>query len=221
MRSLVLSLGALAAAGIFPVQTPAQAAGFAALVTDDAGKPVADAVVSLEPTAGAVSQAPSRESLANATIDQRDETFVPYVTIIGQGGAVTFRNSDETRHHVYTFSPIKPFEFVLKPGDSSPPVIFDQTGVATIGCNIHDHMIAYVYVAKTPWVAQSDAAGHIAIADAPAGAYQATVWHPQLRPGRAPAPVPVTVGAGGAPVTFALSLLPDRRQRHGSDHRTY
>ena len=40
-------------------------------------------------------------------IDQRDETFIPYVEIFRPGDQVVFRNSDRTRHHVYSFAPAK------------------------------------------------------------------------------------------------------------------
>ena len=137
-------------------------------------------------------------------IDQKDETFVPYVVAIMRGGTVTFRNSDTTRHHVYTFSPIHPFEFILKPGDISPPQRFDKTGIAALGCNIHDQMIAYVFVSDTPFTATSDANGLATIPDVPAGRYQAKIWYPQLKPGTTLVPQLVTVGT--TPTTLAVSV---------------
>ena len=46
----------------------------------------------------------------------------------------------------------------------------------------------------------------------PAGTYHVQVWHPQLRPGRAPPGQAVTLGAGDAKAAFALGLLPDPRE---------
>ena len=83
-------------------------------------------------------------------IDQRNETFLPLVTIVRKGGQVIFTNNDTTMHQVYSFSPIKQFDFEIDEGRHSEPVVFDKPGVASIGCNIHDHMITYVYVADTP-----------------------------------------------------------------------
>ena len=61
--------------------------------------------------------------------------------------------------------------------------MFDTAGVAAIGCNIHDRMIAYAYVAESPWTALTGADGHVTIADVPPGRYQAQIWHPQAPPG--------------------------------------
>jgi len=59
----------------------------------------------------------------------------PLVTIVPRGGEVEFHNSDRTRHHVYSFSPARAFEFVLAPGEVSEAVRLDRTGVVAVGCN--------------------------------------------------------------------------------------
>src|SRR5579871_6629021 len=140
----------LAVAIVLSVAVPARAAGIVATVTDESGKPLENAVVAVAPQAGAPGSTQPSSTLAQATIDQRDENFVPEVVVIHVGGSVTFRNSDHTNHHVYSFASIKQFEFAEKPGDVSAPVRFDLPGWAAIGCNIHDNMIAYVYVTTSP-----------------------------------------------------------------------
>jgi len=193
-------------------------------IADEDGKPVADAVISLMPEDPAVRDqaAPTLwDPLRRAVIDQRDETFIPYVVVIGQGGSVVFHNGDTPHHHVYSFSAIKSFEFVMIPGTESAPVVFDKPGIAAIGCNIHDQMIAYVYVSDTPWVALTDRAGEAHIAALPEGVFTATIWHPSLRPGR-PAPTQkVTIGSGPAALalTLTLSLLPPKH--HDREHGLY
>jgi plastocyanin len=223
-RSLVICFLLLGGPAVFAACAGSGAASAGELlsqISDDEGKPVADAVVALTPADGSApdSAEPALwENLRSGVIDQREETFIPYVEIIGRGGSVVFRNNDTPRHHVYSFSPIKSFEFVLKPGESSLPVQFDKPGVAAIGCNIHDDMIAYVYVSDTPWVALTDQSGRARIAALPAGAYIARIWHPALRPGR-PAPAQPIAIFDGAPTTLAaaLELLPIRRRdrEHG------
>jgi len=69
-------------------------------VKDDKGRPVSDAVAYAAAT-GAASAAPRKQ----AVVDQRDKQFVPYVTPVQVGTAVIFPNSDNIRHHVYSFSP--------------------------------------------------------------------------------------------------------------------
>jgi hypothetical protein len=154
-------------------------------VTDAHGHPISNAVVELTPADKSI--APGTKLPAERIIDQRHETFLPLVTLIRQGGHVYFTNNDTTMHQVYSFSEIKPFAFEIDEGEHSPSVVFDKPGVAAIGCNIHDQMITYVYVAAEPFAALSSDAGTVGIENVPDGRYRGTVWHPQLPPG---APLP-------------------------------
>lgn len=140
---------------------------------DTGGNPVPDAVVYLESPTNAVGGAKP----ATAEIEQRDRKFIPLVTALQTGTAVFFPNNDTVRHHAYSFSPAKPFELKLYAGKPEAPVIFDKPGTVVIGCNIHDHMLAYVQVLDTPYFAKSDAAGNAKIAHLPAGKYLLKVWH--------------------------------------------
>lgn len=180
-------------------------------VTDSRGSPAANAVVALTPVGNAgtlFSHLPTE-----AIIDQRKETFIPLVTVVRQGGHVIFTNHDTTMHQVYSFSPIKQFEFEIDQGHRSEPVMFDKPGVASIGCNIHDHMITYVYVAATPWAALTDPKGHAEIADVPNGKYRAELWHPQLLPGR-PAPSEIVEVSGTTKFALAVPLLAAAPMKH-------
>ena len=110
---LVLSSAVLLCAAL-----PAAAATLRLQVADQGGKPLADAVATLTPDApDSAARPPARDHF----IDQKDETFQPFVEVVTAGDGVIFRNSDRTRHHVYTFSPLGQFEFVLKPNESSTP----------------------------------------------------------------------------------------------------
>ena len=215
-----LALGAIAA--LLLAGGTAWAGELNGRLTDEDGKPVADAVISLMPEDAALRDqaAPALwDPLRRAVIDQRDETFIPYVVVIGQGGSVVFHNSDTPHHHVYSFSSIKSFEFVMTPGSDSAPVVFDKPGVAAIGCNIHDQMIAYVYVSDTPWVALTDKAGEAHIAALPDGVFTATIWHPSQRPGRPLPTQKVTIGSAPAALALTLSLLPPKH--HDREHGLY
>jgi plastocyanin len=186
----------------------------------DHGIPAADAVVSVRSEENdnlpLASPAPTTK-----TIDQRDETFLPYVEIFRPGDSVVFRNSDTTRHHVYSFSPIRSFEFVIAPGHSAPAVLLDRVGDVAVGCNIHDHMITHLYISDAPWIARSGADGRVVFDDLPAGKYSVQAWHPQLRPARAPPPQTVVVGAvARSDLAFSLTLLPDPRQDAGDRERS-
>ncbi len=198
----------------------ARAGGLKVRLLDQHGKPVPDAVVTLLPqNAG---PAPAHVS-AVKVIDQKNLTFIPYIEIFRPGDSVVFRNSDDTRHHVYSFSPAKAFEFVLAPGERSAPLILDKTGVIAVGCNIHDQMIAYLYVSGAPWIAHSGTDGSVKFDDLPAGAYTVRVWQPRLRPSEPDLAQSVTVVGTGPAQTlkFDLSLLPDPRLQFDREHTSY
>ena len=141
-------------------------------VKDASGAPVEDAVLWATPKSG---PAPLRKR--DAAIAQRDKAFVPLVSIIQTGTAVQFPNQDPIRHHVYSFSPPKTFELKLYAGTPAAPVVFDKPGEVLLGCNIHDHMIAYVYVVDTPWFAKTGKDGAAKIEGLPAGDYDLQLVH--------------------------------------------
>jgi plastocyanin len=192
-----------AAAALLLFARPVWASSVDVTVVDRFGRPLSDSVVELSATAQRV---PARSPADEAVIDQRHETFLPLVTIVRKGGHVIFTNNDATMHQVYSFSPIKQFAFEIDEGRGSPPVGFDKPGVAAIGCNIHDRMIAYVYVADSPLAAKTDRAGLVQFADLPPGNYRGTVWHPRLAPGIAPPAFSLAVTGGNARTTVTLPV---------------
>ncbi|QDE38333.1 methylamine utilization protein [Luteibacter pinisoli] len=214
MRCLfaVATLSMLAASPVF-------ASRVAIEVVDPAGKPIPDAVVTLAPNAGT----PSRTTVPETRyVDQKDETFIPYVTALRVGDRVVFRNSDITRHHVYSFSALEKFEYMLAPGESSAPLEMKHAGNAAVGCNIHDYMLTYLYVTKDPEMAVTDAKGRATLDGLAAGQYTAHAWHPQLRPGIT-LPIQGVTLVEGTPGTlrFVLALLPNPRGPMDREHIGY
>jgi plastocyanin len=182
--------------------------GVEAVVKDERGKPVSDAVVSL--TSPGAATAPSKP--ASAIMDQQNKEFVPFVLPVAAGTSVAFPNRDNIRHHVYSFSAAKRFELPLYIGTPAAPVLFDTPGTVVLGCNIHDWMVGYIYVVATPYFAKTAEDGAARITDVPAGTYEARVWHPRLRAETDKTVTPVTIAPGEpARVTFAVALKPDRR----------
>lgn len=172
MRTLVVPTLAMLAA--LACSALASAAQFQLQASDGQGRPLADVVAALVPIAK-----PSFKSPAQAVIDQRDKQFMPRVMAIRTNTLVRFPNSDDIRHHVYSFSPAKKFELRLYHGMTAEPVLFDKPGTVVLGCNIHDSMVAYLYVVDTDYFAVSDDQGRLHIS-APAGNYQLQIYHPQL-----------------------------------------
>jgi hypothetical protein len=109
---------------------------------------------------------------------------------------VLFPNQDTVRHHVYSYSAAKTFQIKLYAGVPHTPIVFDKPGVATLGCNIHDSMVAWVVVTDTPLWARSAAAGRARVTDVPPGNYQLHVWHASLAETAPAQLLPLTVGAG-------------------------
>lgn len=164
----------LVASGFYVLSQAVAAAQLNATIVDAQGAPLDDAVAALIPA-----QQPDYNSLPTAIMDQRQNMFVPKVLAIRTNTQVRFPNSDDVRHHVYSFSPAKKFELRLYHGMTAEPVVFDKPGTVVLGCNIHDSMVAYIYVVDTPYFAKSDASGQLHIT-APAGDYKLQVYHPRL-----------------------------------------
>lgn len=191
--SLKLSRALLTAACLLlPPLTPA--AQLQVQLQHSSGKPVTDAVVFLESAAASAAVTPA----ATANIIQRNTTFIPEVLVIPRGTAVTFPNEDTVRHHVYSFSAIKQFEIKLYVGTPTEPVVFEQSGVAALGCNIHDHMIAWVVVLDTPYYSRSNSDGVALLNNVPPGDYSLRVWHKTLLSAADVPRLPITVNATNA-----------------------
>lgn len=179
-----------------------------ATVKDAKGAPVTDAVVSLIPLDSAAP--PPAES--SGEIAQQMQEFLPYVTVVQAGTKVVFPNRDTVQHHVYSLSKPKKFELPLYNPGQKESLVFESTGLVTLGCNIHDWMIAYLLVVPTPWFAKSDPDGRATVA-APAGRYRVEVWHPRLS---TPLAQEIALPAGETLTRdFSLALKPDRRIRRG------
>lgn len=151
----------------------AGASGLDVKVVGPGGQLLSDAVVSLHSDTARAAVKP----ISSAQISQRNKTFIPQVLPITQGTGVSFPNEDTVRHHVYSFSETKRFEIKLYVGTPAQPVIFDTPGVAVLGCNIHDHMVAWVVVLDTPYFATTDPTGQARLDNIPAGRYELRVWH--------------------------------------------
>ncbi|MCL7942695.1 methylamine utilization protein [Marinobacter sp. ATCH36] len=139
------------------------------------GQPVADAIVILE-------NGPEQAAIT-AEIVQKNREFQPRTLVIPEGSIVHFPNRDNTQHHVYSFSPARIFNIELYAGKPEEPIIFDQTGVVEIGCNIHDHMQAFILVTDSAPAGRTDEQGRLIIelpqrVDAEDAGL--LIWHPRL-----------------------------------------
>lgn len=141
-------------------------------------EPLTDAVVYLNDG--------SEASPVQAEVVQKDRMFHPHVLILPTGSSVNFPNRDNTQHHVYSFSPAKSFDLELYAGQPEAPIVFDQPGIVELGCNIHDHMQAFIVLADTRAISQSDEQGKVTLTldfgvDPIPDSLSLNIWHPRLR----------------------------------------
>jgi hypothetical protein len=141
-------------------------------------------------------------------MDQVNLAFVPDVLVIPVHSRVQFPNSDAISHQVYSFSPARQFQLPLYRGKPYPPVSFDKPGVITLGCNIHDNMLAYIVVTRAPYFGRTGADGQWIHADLPPGKYSLRVWHPLLNETQE---VEHVVEEGSEPKHVELKLQRDLR----------
>jgi plastocyanin len=189
-------------------------------INDGAGHPVSGAVLiaSSDSPANSVRASENSSVASKAIMDQANKAFAPEVLVVRTGTAVSFPNSDVVAHQVYSFSRTKRFSLPLYRGRPYPPVTFDQPGIVTLGCNIHDFMVGYVVVTDSPHFLQSDAQGQGVLRDLAPGTYRVSAWHPRFAESVAEQAVVVT--NQNATVTFKLTKplqsprkSPDRRVR--------
>lgn len=201
MSRFFFELSRVAMLGLLCSISPALwAASLNAELVDAQGQPLAGAVLTLRGPLGAEAEP------VPALMDQQAKQFVPNVLVVRNGTEVAFPNSDNIRHHVYSFSPAKKFELRLYQGTPSEPVLFDKSGAVVLGCNIHDWMVGYVYVTDDPWFAVSDAQGRVQLDGLPVGSYAVSLWHPQA-PDRLPqAAGTLVLGAQQTLQRFTLAM---------------
>jgi plastocyanin len=204
VRLAALLVGCACLVGV----SAARAEQLRALVRDSDGNPLPNAVVVVAAEDG---KSPPARPIVEV-VDQIDKEFVPYVKPVRVGSYVQFPNKDDIRHHVYSFSPAKKFELPLYRGTPAQPVLFDKVGVVKLGCNIHDWMVGYVYVAETPYFGKTTREGLVSLDSIPPGRYRARVWHPRMRSAEADTVKEVDLqSAAAVSLEWRLRLNPEFR----------
>jgi plastocyanin len=136
-----------------------------------------------------------------ASMDQRNETFVPHVLAVTVGTVVDFPNSDRFYHNVFSLSKAARFDLGRYAVGKSKAVRFAQPGIVRVFCEIHSHMNAFILVFGHPFFAMTDTDGQYRINNVPAGSYNVVAWNE----GVSSEPKPVTIGAGGvAELDFSI-----------------
>ena len=155
---------------------PAQAGDLKFTFSDQEGDELEYGVINLFPMDESVPVPP----VEPVVMSQKKKLFNPFVLPVRAGGAVEFTNGDRARHHVYSFSKAKAFELRLFGRGETRSVPFESPGVVPVGCNIHDNMLAFIYVTNAPYYAVSNDEGVAELKDIPDGDYRVQAWHVDL-----------------------------------------
>ena len=137
-------------------------------------------------------------------MDQRNLEFVPHVLPVPVGSTIVFPNHDQVAHNVFSMSRAKTFNLgSYNPGEGKT-VVFDQTGIVELRCDVHAEMAAYILVMENPYFAVTDKNGNFEIpdkrylqqaglegpADLAPGNYVIKTWHEKLETQKSSVVVP-------------------------------
>lgn len=120
----------------------------------------------------------------HAVMDQKNMAFIPHILPLLKGTTVDFLNSDMVQHNVY--SPDAVADNVnlgtwLK--GEVRPFTFNKLGVASMRCNVHVDMLAYVLVLQNPYFAKVNNDGSFSITNVPEGKYTLKLWNERYKAG--------------------------------------
>jgi hypothetical protein len=160
-----------------------------AQVRVSADKSVQDAVVYLKEVAKGKAWGPADKT---PVLDQQKCIFIPAVQVV-RAGKIDIVNSDPVLHNTHGFYGQRT-AFNLALPDKGMKVASDlpRPGLVRVECDAHGWMLAHVYVADSPYYAQTGADGSFSIADVPPGNYTLVVTQAFL----GDTEMPVTVKGG-------------------------
>jgi plastocyanin len=171
---------------LIPVLAPAQQSALQARVemmrNGHRLKDASQAVVWLNPVAGATLETPRQDASKIPQLVQKNKSFQPSLLVIPVGGKVEFPNHDPFFHNVFSLFEGKRFDLGLYESGTSRFVQFDKPGISYIFCNIHAEMSAVIIALNTPYYAISNARGEISIPNVPPGRYELQVFHSAVPP---------------------------------------
>jgi plastocyanin len=133
------------------------------------------AVVFLE---GSFAKAPA-PGTNSAAVTQKNYQFHPNILPVQKGASVEFPNQDGDYHHVFSYSKAKEFDLGrYRKDEKAPAVLYDKPGLVKVGCEIHEHMRAFILVLDTPYFTktQTNGAYRLVIKEPLDGKYVLKAW---------------------------------------------
>ena len=145
------------------------------LVGNDRG--IANAVVTITD----ITQGEPLRPLSSVTFDQKQCEYIPHVAVFPAGSTVVILNSDGILHNIHTESVLNPAIDLAQPGFKKEiRATVKKPEIIKVTCDAHNWMEGWWYVTANPYYAITDAKGHYAIHNVPAGTYTLRVWQERL-----------------------------------------
>ena len=118
----------------------------------------------------------STASAMSAQMVQRDTAFAPAAVVVGVGGSVDFPNDDPFFHNVFSYSASQRFDLGRYPQGEAKTVDFDEAGVVSVFCEVHDKMRGVIIVTESPHHAVVSEDGSFRIDGVPPGEHRVDCW---------------------------------------------
>ncbi len=118
----------------------------------------------------------------HVVMDQKNMAFIPHVLPLLKGTTVDFLNSDMVQHNIYSPDSVADNMNLgtwLK--GEVRPFTFNNLGVASLRCNVHVDMQAYVLVLQNPYFARVNNDGSFSIINVPEGKYVVKLWNERYK----------------------------------------
>lgn len=117
-----------------------------------------------------------------ARMVQQDTAFTPSALVVPVGGTVEFPNADPFFHNVFSYSSTQRFDLGRYPQGESKSVTFDEAGVVSVFCEVHDKMRGVIIVTGNPYHAVVGEDGSFRIEGVPPGEHRVAFWSADHRP---------------------------------------
>lgn len=114
---------------------------------------------------------------ATLKLIQQGFQFSARVLPVRAGTRVEFPNQDAEYHNVFSYSKSKRFDLGRYRRNETPPaLVFEQPGVVSLYCDIHEHMRSVILVLDTPHFVATAPDGKFRLAGLPEGDFTVKAW---------------------------------------------